>query len=106
MGFPSDLEIARSVVPKPIGEIASALGFRDNEVEPYGRTKAKLSIEGIERLEGLGRRGKYVVVTAIVRMPAARAESKPHIESSIATQSIGCAPRRPAASRYGAGCGL
>ena len=44
MGFPSDLEIARGVKPKPIGEVAAALGFHDDEVEPYGRTKAKLSI--------------------------------------------------------------
>jgi len=69
MGFPSDLEIARGVTPKPIGEVAAALGFREDEVEPYGRTKAKLSIEGIERLEKSGARGKYVVVTAISPTP-------------------------------------
>jgi formate--tetrahydrofolate ligase len=69
MGFPSDLEIARGVTPKPIGEVAAALGFHDDEVEPYGRTKAKLSIEGIERLERSGARGKYVVVTAISPTP-------------------------------------
>ena len=69
MGFPSDLEIARGVTPKPIGEVAAALGFHDHEVEPYGRTKAKLSIEGIERLEKSGARGKYVVVTAISPTP-------------------------------------
>ena len=69
MGFPSDLEIARGVTPKPIGEVAAALGFHDDEVEPYGRTKAKLSIEGIERLEKGGARGKYVVVTAISPTP-------------------------------------
>lgn len=69
MGFPSDLEIARGVTPKPIGEVAAALGFRDDEVESYGRTKAKLSIEGIERIERSGARGKYVVVTAISPTP-------------------------------------
>jgi formate--tetrahydrofolate ligase len=57
------------VKPKPIGEVAAALGFHDDEVEPYGRTKAKLSIEGIERLEKSGARGKYVVVTAISPTP-------------------------------------
>lgn len=56
-------------MPKPIGEVAAALGFHDDEVEPYGRTKAKLSIEGIERLEKSGARGKYVVVTAISPTP-------------------------------------
>ena len=69
MGFPSDLEIARGVTPKQIGEVAAALGSHDDEVEPYGRTKAKLSIEGIERLEKSGARGKYVVVTAISPTP-------------------------------------
>jgi len=69
MGFPSDLEIARGVTPTPIGEVAAALGFHDDEVEPYGRTKAKLSIKGIERLEKGGTRGKYVVVTAISPTP-------------------------------------
>ncbi|NBW32243.1 MAG: formate--tetrahydrofolate ligase, partial [bacterium] len=40
MGLPSDLEIARGVTPKPIGDVAAALGFHDEEIEPYGRTKA------------------------------------------------------------------
>ena len=69
MGLPSDLEIARGVTPKPIGDVAAALGFHDEEIEPYGRTKAKLSIEGIERLERNGARGRYVVVTAISPTP-------------------------------------
>ena len=47
MSFPSDLEIARSVTPKPIDAVAADLGFTPDEVEPYGRTKAKISIEAI-----------------------------------------------------------
>ena len=69
MPFPSDLEIARSVTPKPIDAVAADLGFTLDEVEPYGRTKAKISIEAIERMENLGTRGKYVVVTAITPTP-------------------------------------
>ena len=69
MSFPSDLEIARSVTPKPIDAVAADLGFTPDEVEPYGRTKAKISIEAIERMEKLGKRGKYVVVTAITPTP-------------------------------------
>ena len=34
MSLPSDLEIARSVTPRPILEVAHALGLRDDEVEP------------------------------------------------------------------------
>jgi formate--tetrahydrofolate ligase len=69
MAFPSDLEIARGVTPKPIDAVAADLGFTPDEVEPYGRTKAKISIEAIERMEKLGQRGKYVVVTAITPTP-------------------------------------
>ena len=64
MTFPSDLEIARSVIPRPIMEIARDLGLRDEEIEPYGHTKAKVTLAAIERLEAEQPRGKYVVVTA------------------------------------------
>jgi len=89
MGFPSDLEIARSVTPKPIGEIAAALGFTDDEVEPYGRTKAKISIEGIERLEKAGRRGKYVVVTAITPTPLGEGKTTTTVGLAQGLNAIG-----------------
>jgi formate--tetrahydrofolate ligase len=74
-GFPSDLEIARGVTPRPITEIAAGLGLRDDELEPYGRTKAKVTLEGIERLERQNARGKYVVVTAITPTPLGEGKS-------------------------------
>jgi formate--tetrahydrofolate ligase len=67
--FPSDLEIARSVTPRPILEIAHELGLRDDEVELYGPWKAKVRLEAIERLEAERPRGKYVVVTAMTPTP-------------------------------------
>jgi formate--tetrahydrofolate ligase len=67
--FPSDLEIARSVRPRPIIEVAQELGLRDDEIELYGPTKAKVSLEAIRRLEALNPRGRYVVVTAITPTP-------------------------------------
>ena len=73
--FPSDLDIARSVTPRPIAEIAAALGLRDDEIEPYGRTKAKVTIAGIERLEAERPRGKYVVVTGISPTPLGEGKS-------------------------------
>jgi formate--tetrahydrofolate ligase len=75
MSFPSDLEIARSVTPRPIGEIAAGLGFREDEVELYGRFKAKVTLEGIERLEAERPRGKYVLVTAISPTPLGEGKS-------------------------------
>jgi formate--tetrahydrofolate ligase len=75
MTFPSDLEIARSVKPRPIDEIARALGLRDDEIEPYGRTKAKVTLDGIRRVEAENPRGKYVVVTAITPTPLGEGKS-------------------------------
>jgi len=69
MSFPSDLEIARSVTPRPILDVARELGLRDDEVELYGPTKAKVRLEAITRLEAERPRGKYVVVTAITPTP-------------------------------------
>ena len=44
--IPSDLEIARSVGPRPILDVAHELGLRDEEVELYGNTKAKITLPG------------------------------------------------------------
>jgi formate--tetrahydrofolate ligase len=75
MSFPSDLEIARSVTPRPIVDVARDLGLRDEEIEPYGRTKAKVTLAAIQRLEAEQPRGKYVVVTAITPTPLGEGKS-------------------------------
>jgi formate--tetrahydrofolate ligase len=75
MSFPSDLEIARSVKPRPIAEIAHELGFLDDEIELYGNSKAKVTIEGIKRLEREHPHGKYVLVTAISPTPLGEGKS-------------------------------
>ncbi|HEY6056516.1 MAG TPA: formate--tetrahydrofolate ligase [Candidatus Limnocylindrales bacterium] len=67
--FPPDLEIARGVTPRPIVDVARELGLRDDEIELYGPTKAKVRLEAIRRLEAERPRGKYVVVTAITPTP-------------------------------------
>ena len=89
MSFPSDLEIARSVTPKPIEAVAADLGFTPDEVEPYGRSKAKISIEAIERMEKLGRRGKYVVVTAITPTPLGEGKTTTTIGLAQGLNAIG-----------------
>jgi formate--tetrahydrofolate ligase len=81
--MPSSLEIARSVSPRPIMDIARELGLRDDEVELYGPFKAKVRLEGIERLEAeaaaSGKRGKYVVVTAITPTPLGEGKTTTNI---------------------------
>jgi formate--tetrahydrofolate ligase len=71
----SDLDIARSVTPRPIVDVARDLGLRDDEIEPYGSTKAKITLGAIERLERERPRGKYVLVTAISPTPLGEGKS-------------------------------
>jgi formate--tetrahydrofolate ligase len=74
-GSLTDLEIARSVNPRPIVDIAHDLGLRDEEIEQYGSTKAKITLDGIERLERERPRGKYVVVTGMSPTPLGEGKS-------------------------------
>jgi formate--tetrahydrofolate ligase len=74
-GTSTDLAIARSVKPRPIVDVARDLGLHDDEIEPYGSAKAKITLAGIERLERERPRGKYVLVTAISPTPLGEGKS-------------------------------
>ncbi len=75
--MPTDLEIAHSVTPRPIVDVAAELELSANDLELYGRDKAKVSLPALERLlsppllgAGGTPRGKLIVVTAITPTPA------------------------------------
>ena len=89
MSFPSDLEIARSITPRPIAEIAHELGYRDDEIELYGSTKAKITLEGIRRLEAERPRGRYVLVTAISPTPLGEGKSTTTVGLAQGLERIG-----------------
>ncbi|HEX6867457.1 MAG TPA: formate--tetrahydrofolate ligase [Candidatus Limnocylindrales bacterium] len=89
MSFPSDLDIARSVTPRPIVDIAAELGIRDDELELYGPTKAKVTLGAIERLERERPRGKYVVVTAITPTPLGEGKSTTTVGLAQGLNKIG-----------------
>src|SRR5262245_52037421 len=88
-GFPSDLEIARSVTPRPILDVAHELGLRDDEIELYGNVKAKITLAGIERLERERPRGKYVVVTGINPTPLGEGKSTTTVGLAQGLRRIG-----------------
>jgi len=56
------------VTPRPIRDIGEQLGLLETELIPYGRYKAKISLDVLPRLAGRPR-GKYVLVTAISPTP-------------------------------------
>lgn len=65
----SDIEIAQQANLLPVKEIAEKLNIREEELEPYGRYKAKLSDDLMERLKDKPD-GKLILVTAINPTPA------------------------------------
>lgn len=65
----SDIEIAQQAVMKPIKEIAAAYGIGEDELELYGKYKAKLTDELWEQVKDR-KDGKLVLVTAINPTPA------------------------------------
>nr|WP_315104438.1 formate--tetrahydrofolate ligase [uncultured Catonella sp.] len=67
--FKTDIEIAKEAVMKPIGEVAEKLGITFDELELYGKYKAKLSDELWERIKD-NEDGKLILVTAINPTPA------------------------------------
>ena len=65
----SDIEIAQQATLKPIAQIAQELGIREEELEPYGRFKAKVNDRLFQRVKNQ-KDGKLVLVTAINPTPA------------------------------------
>ncbi len=65
---PSDIEIAQAATPIPIDKIAAEAGILPEELELYGKNKAKVHLSVRERLKNAPN-GKYVVVTAITPTP-------------------------------------
>lgn len=64
MAIPPDVEIAQSAEPKPIAEIAAGLGLASDEIELYGKHKAKIGLGVLDRLKDRSD-GKLIVVTAV-----------------------------------------
>ena len=68
MPFPSDLEIARQAMLKPLDDIAGEMGIGPNLLEPYGESVMKIKLAAIDELADAPA-AKYVVVTAITPTP-------------------------------------
>jgi formate--tetrahydrofolate ligase len=87
----SDIEIAQAATPRPIGEIAAMLGIPEHALEPYGRTKAKVSLRFVQALAEQKDRpdGKLVLVTAISPTPAGEGKTTTTVGLGDALNHIG-----------------
>ena len=69
MAVKSDIEIAREAKIKPIADVAAKIGVPAHVLIPYGWTKAKVSFDYINQIQG-NKDGKLILVTAISPTPA------------------------------------
>ncbi len=86
--LPPDIEIARKSKMLPISEIAAKLNIGDDDLEHYGRSKAKISLDLFRRLENEPT-GKLVLVTAITPTPAGEGKTTTSIGLCDALNRIG-----------------
>ena len=86
----SSLEIAQDATLRPIADVAAEAGIEPDELEQYGRHKAKVDLSILDRLAGRPD-GKIVNVTAITPTPAGEGKTT----TSVAlTQGLGAIGRR------------
>ncbi len=84
----TDIEIAQSVTPKYIMDIAASAGIEEKYVELYGRNKAKLDLSLLSDREN-AKTGKLVLVTAITPTPAGEGKTTTTIGLADGMKRIG-----------------
>ncbi|WHZ16341.1 MAG: Formate--tetrahydrofolate ligase [Nitrospira sp.] len=84
----TDLEMARSVTPRHIFEIAQALGIHSEDLIPFGRYKAKIALGLEERLTNRPL-GRYILVTAINPTPLGEGKTTTSIGLSMGLCRLG-----------------
>jgi formyltetrahydrofolate synthetase len=85
---PSDLEIAQAAKLKPILEIAAKLGLSEDDLDLFGKYKAKIHLDVLERFKDKPN-GKYIDVTAITPTPLGEGKTVTTIGLSQGLNYIG-----------------
>lgn len=84
----TDVQIAQEAKMRPISEIAEQIGILDDELELYGKYKAKVSLDVFERLKDKPD-GKLILVTAINPTPAGEGKTTTNIGLSMGLNKLG-----------------
>ncbi|HIE51793.1 MAG TPA: formate--tetrahydrofolate ligase, partial [Armatimonadetes bacterium] len=84
----NDLEIAQAAKLKPILEIAESVGLEEDDLDLYGKYKAKVHLDVLERFKERPN-GKYIDVTAITPTPLGEGKTVTTIGLSQALAYIG-----------------
>jgi formate--tetrahydrofolate ligase len=85
----TDAEIARAAALQPIGKIAEKIGISGEDLDFYGKYKAKLSKEFLARLFAKKETGRLILVTAINPTPAGEGKTTTSVGLSMGLHRIG-----------------
>src|SRR5215469_15016072 len=88
MPFPSDLEIARQAMLKPLDDVAGEIGIGPHLLEPYGESVVKIKLAAIAELASAPK-AKYVVVTAVTPTPLGEGKTTTTVGLGQALRHIG-----------------
>jgi formate--tetrahydrofolate ligase len=83
---PSDIAIAQAAKLRPIRDVAAELGLSDDELEPYGKYKAKISLRALRQRTP---KGRLVLVTGINPTPAGEGKSTVTVGVTQALRRLG-----------------
>lgn len=89
MAFKSDIEIAQEAQPQKIQLIAEKLGLREEDIELYGKYKAKVDYNLLKAGRKDGKKAKLILVTAINPTPAGEGKTTTTIGLSDGLAKIG-----------------
>ena len=87
MGFKSDIEIAQEAKPEDIRLIAEKIGLGEDDIELYGKYKAKIDYNVLERMPN--KKGKLILTTAINPTPAGEGKTTTSIGVADALNKLG-----------------
>src|SRR5689334_4396106 len=83
--FPSDIEIAQRAKMRRITDVAADLGLHEDEIDPFGKYKAKIHLDVAQRPV----RGRLVVVTSVNPTPAGEGKSTVTVGLTQALRRVG-----------------
>ncbi len=75
--------------PRPIYEVARELGLHDDDIEPYGKTKAKIDLAALSRPNPRKPKGRLVLVTAINPTPAGEGKTTTSVALAMGMRRLG-----------------
>ncbi|MCP4642044.1 MAG: formate--tetrahydrofolate ligase [bacterium] len=84
----TDLEIAQQSDIKPVGEIAEEIGIVEDELHFYGKYRAKVSLDILQRLQDRPN-GKYIAVTALTPTPLGEGKTVTTVGLGLALNRLG-----------------